>query len=107
MLFIFLLGTNHKSQLTNHKSQVTNHKLPVTIFFYEKTETNLVATSELGKKLAGLEEDAGGGGAGTGGRRHGGAGAAATRARRTCGSAAKKIRVPPGDKTPSYCIAFP
>ena len=49
----------------------------------------------MGKKLAGLEEDAGdgggggagtgeheGGGAGTGGRRHGGAGAAATRERR-------------------------
>ena len=66
-----------------------------------------MAAPKLGKKLAGLEEDAGGGGAGTGGRRHGGAGAAATRARRTCGSAAKKIRVPPGDKTPGCCIAFP
>ena len=38
---------------------------------YERTETNLVAAPELGKKLAGLEEDAEGG-AGTGGRRHGG-----------------------------------
>ena len=37
----------------------------------------------MGKKLTGVEEDAGdGGGAGTGRRRHGGAGAAATRARR-------------------------
>jgi hypothetical protein len=68
-----------------------------------------VVTPKLGKKLAGLEEDAGrGGGGGTGT----GAGVAVTRAwgvqvQRTCGSAAKKIRVPPGDKTPGCCIAFP
>ena len=39
----------------------------------------MVAAPELGKKLAGLEEDAGrggGGGAVTGGRRHSGAGVA-------------------------------
>ena len=49
-----------------------------------------MAAPELGKKLAGLEEDAGAAAA----RGRAGAGAAATQARRTCGSAAKKIRVP-------------
>jgi len=70
----------------------------------------------LGKKLAGLEEDAGGGGggggAGTGEHEGGGAG---TGGRRRCSDAGaadvrfrgKKIRVPPGDKTPGCCIAFP
>ena len=43
-----------------------------------------MAVPELGKKLAELEEDAGGGGgggAGTGGHKHGGAGAADVRFR--------------------------
>jgi hypothetical protein len=74
------------------------------MFFYERIETNLVVALELGKKLAGLEEDAGrggdggagtgehdGGGTGMGRCRHGSAGAAVTWARWTCGFTAKKF----------------